>query len=106
MDYDPSSLELRETAIFSAWLESLRDRRARDRIKERLRRLSLGLVGDTRPIGCGVVELRIDCGPGYWIYYIKVRRNLMVILMGGDKSSQSRDIPLAIKLAEYIEVSD
>lgn len=99
-------LELRETAVFVAWLESLRDRRARGRIKQRLRRLSLGLAGDARPIGRGVTELRIDYGPGYRVYCKRLRPDLIAILVGGDKDSQSRDIPLAIELAECLEVQE
>jgi putative addiction module killer protein len=91
--------ELRKTETFSRWLDSLRDLRARARVQARLDRLVDGNPGDTRPVGEGVSELRIDYGPGYRVYYKGRGRSLIVLLAGGDKRTQDRDIKLALRLA-------
>jgi putative addiction module killer protein len=85
-------VELVETAVFVDWMEQLADPRARDRISIRLRRLAMGNPGDVRPIGDGLSELRIDYGPGYRVYYIRRGRQLIVVLNGGTKQTQARDI--------------
>lgn len=85
-------VELVETAVFVTWMEQLADPRARDRISIRLRRLAMGNPGDVRPIGGGLSELRIDCGPGYRVYYLRRGRQLIVVLGGGTKQTQARDI--------------
>jgi putative addiction module killer protein len=91
---------IRETATFSAWLKALRDSQSRARIAARIRRLAFGNAGDVRPVGEGVSELRIHWGPGYRVYYIQRGAILIVLLCGGDKSTQARDIAIASKLAK------
>lgn len=88
---------------FDAWFENLRDRVARKRIVARLARLANGNAGDVRPVGEGVSELRIDHGPGYRVYYIARGSTLIVVLGGGDKSSQRADIGNALALARALE---
>ena len=97
------SIEIRQTPAFAAWFGALRDERARARIAIRIRRLSLGLEGDWKGVGAGVRELRIDHGPGYRIYYLKRGSRLVILLAGGDKSSQRADIAAAIELAARLE---
>jgi putative addiction module killer protein len=96
-------IEIRETAAFSQWFASLRDHKARARIDVRIRRLSLGNPGDARPVGSGVSELRIDYGPGYRVYYVQRREVLVILLCGGDKRTQARDILTAKTLASELE---
>jgi putative addiction module killer protein len=93
--------EVRQTAGFERWLRGLRDARARARVLVRLRRLSLGNAGDVQPVGGGVSELRIDWGPGYRVYLV-VRADAIVLLAGGDKSSQRADIAMARRLAREL----
>lgn len=95
-------LEIRETAAYAAWFAALRDRSARARIDIRIRRLSLGNSGDIRPVGDGVSELRIHYGPGYRIYLTKQGDALVILLAGGDKSSQKQDIRLAKDLVRNL----
>ncbi len=97
-----SMIELRETTEFSKWLSELQDRRARDRIQVRLARLALGLAGDVEPVAEGVSELRIDYGPGYRVYFKRRGPQLTFLLAGGDKSTQRRDIKLALQLARSL----
>ena len=92
-------LEVRKTIAYAAWFSELRDRNAKIRIDLRIRRLSLGNPGDVRPVGDGVSELRIDCGPGYRVYFVQKGRVYVVLLAGGDKSSQDKDIRHAKALA-------
>lgn len=92
-------IEIRQTDEYEAWFDKLRDQQARFRILARIRRLSLGNPGDVAPVGEGVSELRIDCGPGYRVYFIQEGSLLIVLLAGGDKSSQRRDIERAKQLA-------
>lgn len=80
---------------FELWLEALRDRQARVRIKKRLDRVSLGNLGDFKPVGEGVLELRIDYGPGYRVYFAQAGTTIVLLLCGGDKSTQAQDIPRA-----------
>jgi len=95
-------IEIRTTSVFNDWLDKLRDLRGRARIQARIDRLAEGNPGDVKPIGCGVSEMRIDCGPGYRVYFLKRGRTLVVLLAGGDKSTQSRDIELALQLARQL----
>lgn len=88
-------MEVRQTDHYADWFESLRDRRAKSRIDLRIRRLSLGNPGDVRPVGEGVSELRIDYGPGYRVYFVQRGDLLIVLLAGGDKAAQERDIRIA-----------
>lgn len=95
-------LEIRQSEVFVAWLSALRDRRAVARIAERLRRLALGNPGDVKPIGEGLSELRIDYGPGYRVYFAQRGSLLIIVLCGGDKTNQGRDIARAKALAKEI----
>lgn len=92
-----------QTQVFRDWLGGLRDRRARLRIDDRLKRLVAGNAGDTKSVGDGVQELRMRFGPGYRVYYIWHGDILVVLLNGGDKSSQKRDIARAKELAKEAE---
>jgi putative addiction module killer protein len=95
-------IEVRQTDIFAAWFAELRDRQARARIMVRIRQLSLGNPGDVKPVGSGVSEMRIDCGPGYGVYFLRSGETVCVLLCGGNKRSQDRDIVLALELAQEI----
>lgn len=95
-------LGIRETPAYAAWFAALRDRTARARIYIPIRWLSLGSSGDIRPVGDGVSELRIHSGPGYRIYLTKQGDAVVILLAGGDKSSQDMDARLAIDLARNL----
>jgi len=95
-------LELRKTDVFARWLDELRDIKARARILVRLDRLAEGNLGDVKPVGEGVSELRIDYGPGYRVYYKKQGRTIIILLSGGDKRTQKRDIARAQRLARNL----
>jgi len=95
-------IEVRQTDEYSEWFANLRDRQARARINARIRRLSLGNPGDVKPVGEGVSELRIDYGPGYRVYFIQRGREVVILLAGGDKRTQERDIQAALKLARNL----
>jgi len=88
-------IEIRQTETFAAWLDGLRDVQAVARIEVRIRRLSLGNPGDVKPVGEGVSELRIDYGPGYRVYFIRRGTLVVLLLCGGDKRTQDRDIAAA-----------
>lgn len=94
--------ELRQTSVFAKWLGGLRDRQARARIQVRLDRLALGLAGDVKPVGSGVSELRIDYGPGYRVYFKRQGDDVVILLAGGDKRTQDRDIQRALALARSL----
>jgi putative addiction module killer protein len=94
-------MQVRQTHRFNAWFEELRDVRARARIQARIDRLSLGNPG-VRPVGSGVSELRIDYGPGYRVYFVQRGEDLIVLLAGGKKDTQARDIAQAITLASEL----
>lgn len=94
--------EIRKTDVYVKWLDGLRDIRARARILARVERLATGNAGDAEPVGEGVSELRINYGPGYRVYYKQQGRELVILLAGGDKSSQSRDIKTALRLARNL----
>jgi putative addiction module killer protein len=96
-------LEIRQTAEFERWLDRLRDATARAKILVRLRRLALGNPGDVRPVGSAVSELRIDHGPGYRVYFSRRGAVLILVLCGGDKSTQQRDIRRAIAIVSELE---
>jgi putative addiction module killer protein len=95
-------MEIRQTDIYSQWFKSLRDREARARIDIRIRRLSMGNPGDVKPVGKGVSELRIDYGPGYRVYFVEREGTLIILLAGGDKRTQDRDIKTALELAKKL----
>ena len=92
-------IEIRKTETFSKWIDSLRDIRARARVLARIERLAVGHTGDAKPVGEGVSELRIDHGPGYRVYFKRQGRAVVVLLAGGDKKTQNRDIQTALRLA-------
>ncbi len=92
--------ELVSTRTFDAWVETLRDRQARQRIAARLTRLQAGNPGDVKPVGEGISELRIDYGPGYRIYFTRRGPLIVLLLCGGDKSTQAKDIKKAIAAAK------
>jgi putative addiction module killer protein len=93
------SVEIRQTDEYSRWFQKLRDRQARARILARIRRLALGNPGDVRSVGEGVSELRIDYGPGYRVYFASLGDAIVILLIGGDKRTQKRDIDKAKSLA-------
>lgn len=93
---------IRRTARFSTWITDLRDVNAVARITKRIDRLMLGNPGDVKPVGEGVSEMRIDYGPGYRIYFTQQGREIVVLLCGGDKGSQDRDIRDAKALAKEL----
>jgi putative addiction module killer protein len=92
-------IDLRYTERFKDWVNGLRDRQARARILVRLERMAMGNLGDVKPVGEGVSEARITYGPGYRLYFVRRGDTLIVLLCGGDKSSQTTDIMTALKLA-------
>ena len=97
-----SGFEIRQTRHFARWLRRLRDREARARVLIRVRRLSLGSFGDAKPAGGNVIELRIDHGPGYRLYATRRGREVVVLLAGGDKRTQERDVEIAGRLARNL----
>ena len=97
-------MEVRQTEHYSKWFEKLKDRNARMRIDIRIRRLYLGNPGDVKLLEGGISELRIDYRPGYRVYFTRRGNQLIILLAGGDKTTQNNDIQKAKKLAEEIEV--
>jgi putative addiction module killer protein len=95
-------IEIRKTDVFALWLDALRDIQARARIQARIERLAAGNAGDVEPVGEGVSELRINYGPGYRVYFKQRGRELIILLAGGDKSSQAKDIKVALRLARNL----
>ena len=95
--------EIRKTDDFVRWLDNLGDRRGRAKILARLDRVAEGNLGDTKPVGEGVAELRIPFGPGYRMYYTKRRNIVVILLLGGDKSTQEKDIKRAIQMVQNLE---
>ena len=95
-------VEIRQTRAYIRWFRKIRDTQARARILTRIRRLSLGNPGDVRPVGEGVSEMRIDYGPGYRVYYARRGETTVVLLAGGIKNTQDRDIRRALKLARNL----
>ena len=92
-------VEVRQTDLFKNWFAGLRDADARRRIAQRIVRLQSGLLGDVKPVGAGVSELRIDYGPGYRLYFVRRGTDVIILLCGGDKRTQERDIIRAKSLA-------
>ena len=95
-------IEIRKTEKYAQWLDGLRDINARARIQIRVERLAAGNAGDVKSVGEGVSELRIDYGPGYRVYFTKRGRELVILLAGGDKSTQATDIKAALRLAHNL----
>jgi putative addiction module killer protein len=96
-------IEVRQTKVFSAWHQGLRDAVAKARIAARIDRLALGNPGDVGPIGERLSELRIAHGPGYRVYFVKHDKALVILLCGGDKGSQDRDIKRAKAMAKELK---
>jgi putative addiction module killer protein len=95
-------IEIRKTETFAKWIDGLRDIRARAWILVRIERLSIGNPGDVKPVGEGVSEMRIDYGPGYRVYFKKIGQTVVVLLAGGDKRTQAKDINSALRLAQNL----
>jgi len=95
-------IEVVQTSVYARWFAGLRDRQARARIDVRIRRLSLGNFGQTRAVGAGVREMKIDWGPGYRVYFVQRGRSLVILLAGGDKRTQAQDIGRAVELARSL----
>jgi putative addiction module killer protein len=95
-------IEIRKTEAFVQWLDGLRDIKGRSRVLARIERLASGNPGDVKPVGEGVSELRIDYGPGYRVYFVKQGQTVIVLLAGGDKSTQAKDIRTAMRLAQNL----
>ena len=93
---------MRQTEAFAEWLGALRDRRAVQRISDRVLRVAGGNLGDVAQVGEGVTEARIHCGPGYRLYFVRRGEQLIVLLCGGDKSTQARDIARARQMAKEV----
>ena len=99
VNYSSQMITIRLTDVFRSWLRELRDRRAVARIAIRIDRLAHGNAGD---VGAGVSELRIDYGPGYRVYFVRRQREVVILLCGGDKSSQATDIARALNLVNEV----
>ncbi len=95
-------IEIRKTYTFAKWIDGLKDIRARSRILVRIERLATGNPGDVKPVGEGVSEMRIDYGPGYRVYFKKIGQKIIILLAGGDKKHQTRDIKTAISLSRNL----
>ena len=95
--------EICKTDIFDTWVKSIRDTRAKAHVQARIERLAAGNPGDVKPVGEGVSEMRIDYGPGYRVYYTMLARMIIILLAGGDKRTQAKDIKRAIALSRNLE---
>ena len=93
---------MKKTDVFAQWLDELRDIRARARVQARIQRLAAGNPGDVKPVGEGVLEMRIDYGPGYRVYFTRRGNEVVILLAGGDKSTQDTDIKTAQGLARNL----
>ena len=96
-------IEIRQTEAFENWFKRLRDRKAKARVQARIDRMAIGNFGDVTPVGEGVSELRIHYGPGYRVYFVQCGQVVVILLSGGDKSSQDSDIRKAKELAKQLE---
>jgi len=95
-------IEIRKTELFAKWIDDQRDIQAKARVLVRIERLASGNAGDVKPVGEGISEMRIDYGPGYRVYFTKRGSELIILLAGGDKSSQVADIKVALRLARNL----
>ena len=102
MGYSINMRAIQTTDTFDRWFDGLRDKRAKARIEARLRRVEQGNLGDVKPVGGGVSELRIDYGPGYRLYLVPRGADLIILLAGGDKATQDQDIQTALALAQQV----
>ena len=96
-------IEVRQTKAFENWFKRLRDRKAKARVQARIDRMEIGNFGDMAPVGEGVSELRIHYGPGYRVYFVQRGQVVVILLSGGDKSSQNSDVRKAKELAKQLE---
>lgn len=103
VNYGSHTVELLKSDVFDRWLTKLRDAHARARVQARLDRFAIGNPGDVRSVGEGVVEMRIDYGPGYRVYYTRRGRLVILLLCGGDKTTQARDIARAKLMAKALK---
>jgi putative addiction module killer protein len=94
--------EIRRTPEFDQWLQGMNDKTGQHKIQARILRLGLGLLGDVKPVREGVFELRINSGPGYRVYFTKQGKTIIFLLLGGDKSTQEKDIRVALELAKNL----
>jgi putative addiction module killer protein len=94
------TMQIVQSDVFTAWLDNVKDERAAARIVTRVRRMEIGNAGDVRSVGEGVSEIRIDYGPGYRVYFTRRGRTVVILLCGGDKKSQRKDIALAKRMAK------
>jgi len=97
-------VEVRKTELFAKWFDGLKDRRARARVQARIDRIEMGNFGDVSPVGDGISELRIFYGPGYRVYFSQRKSVVVILLCGGDKSTQQSDIVKAKEIAKQLEV--
>ena len=100
LDYALAMLTVRQSETFQAWITKLKDRKGRQIVIDRIKRMAAGNFGDCKSLGDGVCELRIQFGPGYRVYYVRDGKTIMVLLCGGDKSTQDRDIERAKTMAQ------
>ena len=96
-------LHIRKTLVYAEWIDNLRDLQGRARILVRVERLAAGNPGDVKSVGGGVSEMRIHVGPGYRVYFTQRGQDIVILLAGGDKSSQAKDIQTALQLANNLE---
>ena len=102
MGYNMIMIEICKTETFAKWIDGLQDIRARAHILVRIERLAAGNPGDVKPVGEGESEIRIDYGPGYRVYFKKVGKQVVILLAGGNKSSQSKDIKTALLISRNL----
>jgi len=95
-------VDIKKTEVYARWLDNLRDIRARARVLARVERLAAGNPGDVKSVGEGVSEMRIDYGPGYRVYFTRHGNEIVILLAGGDKSTQNADIKTAQELARNL----
>jgi len=93
---------IQTTEVFDVWFDNLKDRQAALRVQTRIDRAEIGYFGDVRPVAEGVSEMRIDFGPGYRVYFVQRGLEIVILLAGGNKSTQARDIKIALELARLL----
>ncbi len=103
MEYDSCMVKILRTAEFDRWLDSLKDRLAKSGVQVRIDRMAKGNAGDVRPVGEGVSEMRIHVGAGYRVYFTRMGMTVVLLLCGGNKSSQNRDIERALEMAQILK---
>ena len=103
MDYTLCMVKILRTAEFDSWLDSLKDRLAKSSVQVRIDRLAQGNAGDVKPVGEGVSEMRIHVGAGYRVYFTRLDTTIILLLCGGDKRSQTRDIERALEMARILK---